>query len=891
MINSISRWGRLALVPVIAMLAVPAWSCPVATTDGGSDVRNLTSANFSPLGSVRADDLVAPATRAIAATPCTGGFAAGYPCSNVDLLSFMPLGDIGGGAGNDIWGWTDPQTGKEYAIMGRSSGTSFVDISDPISPVYLGNLPTHTSNSTWRDIKVSKNHAYIVSEASGHGMQVFDLRQLRGVTTPQTFSNTTHYGEFGNAHNIAINEETGFAYAVGTSTCSGGLHMIDVSSPAAPSFSGCYSDDGYTHDTQCVVFAGDSHSFHHGSELCFNSNEDTLTIVDVSNKANPVQIARLPYANSAYTHQGWLTEDHNYFLLDDELDESGQGHNTKTRVFDVSDPSAPFLAGEHVSSTAAIDHNMYVKGEYAFQANYRAGLRILKAEDPANAVLVEEAFFDVYPSNDNANFNGAWSTYPYFESGTVIVSGIESGLFVLRPTSLAPTFRLEIDPERLDVCGVGSASADLELAASEGFTEEVALTLSGAPPNITATLTESVMVPPATVGVDVSVTKSGSGQYRLTIDGDVGKERESVDLDVEVSDSAPLSAGIQMPANGSTNVSANQPLHWTSVDGAFRYDVEVATDAGFTNVIVSATDLSMPTYAGGAFPSDSTLYWRVTSHNACGSSTSVAASFTTAAPACTTYTSADVPKTIDASSVNTISSTLTSNSIGEVVDVNVIDLRGLHSYLGDLTFELIGPQLHAHRGPGNNRHAENAMVRIIEESCGSLDDFHVSLDDQAATPLPCPYNDQGTHLPSNNMSAFTGNPGTGDWTLNVSDSYPADGGTLIGWGLEICTTPSPQFLDSDGDGVADDLDNCVLVANPDQRDTHGDGIGNICDPDLNNDGTVNFLDLAEFSDNFLQTGPGLDADFNGDGTVNFLDSAIMQDFFFGPPGPSGIATF
>jgi len=194
---------------------------------------------------------------AMAMVPCVGGMAGSYPCQNVDLMAFMPLSGIGGGNGNDIWGWTDPLNGKEYAIMGRTNGTAFVDISDPVNPIYLGNLPTHTVNSTWRDIKVYANHAFIVSEASGHGMQVFNLTQLRNVVSPPvTFSNTAHYNGFGNAHNIAINEATGFAYAVGTSTCSGGLHMVNIQNPTSPTNAGCFSSDGYTHDTQCVVYAG-----------------------------------------------------------------------------------------------------------------------------------------------------------------------------------------------------------------------------------------------------------------------------------------------------------------------------------------------------------------------------------------------------------------------------------------------------------------------------------------------------------------------------------------------------------------------------------------------------------------------------------------------------------
>ena len=238
------------------------------------------------------------------ATPCVGGFADIYPCDNVDLLAFMPLADIGGGQGNDIWGWTDRSTGKEYAIMGRTSGTSFVDISDPENPVYLGNLPPHTSDSAWRDIKVYARHAFIVSEASGHGMQIFDLTQLRNVISPPvTFAETAHYAGFSNAHNVAINEDSRFAYAVGSNTCSGGLHMVDIQNSTTPTFAGCYSGDGYTHDAQCVIYSGPD-TEHQDKEICFNSNEDTLTIVDVTNKSVPVMLSRTRYSGSGYTHQG-----------------------------------------------------------------------------------------------------------------------------------------------------------------------------------------------------------------------------------------------------------------------------------------------------------------------------------------------------------------------------------------------------------------------------------------------------------------------------------------------------------------------------------------------------------------------------------------------------------
>ena len=369
------------------------------------------------------------------ATTCTGGIAGVNLCSNVDLMSSLGMNDIGGGLGSDIWGWRDASTGKAYAIMGRSTGTAFVDISDPLSPIYLGNLPPHAGNSQWRDIKVYSDHAFIVTEASLSGMQVFDLTRLRTVSSPPaTFSETAHYAEFSDAHNIAINEDSGFAYVVGTNTCEGGLHMINIQNPTNPTMAGCFSDDGYTHDAQCVNYIG-ADPDHQGAEICFNSNTDTLTIVDVTNKAAAEMLSRTGYTNSGYTHQGWLTEDHTYFVLGDEFDEAINPNvaGTTTYLWDVSDLDSPTLVGTHVSTTRAIDHNQYIKGEYTYQSNYQAGLRILDVTDIANGILTEVAFFDMVPSRDSpVLYEGTWGNYPFFDSEIVIVSERRQGLFVLR---------------------------------------------------------------------------------------------------------------------------------------------------------------------------------------------------------------------------------------------------------------------------------------------------------------------------------------------------------------------------------------------------------------------------------------------------------------------------
>ncbi len=379
---------------------------------------------------------------------CADGKAEGFDCSEVDMLSFVSIGDLGGGKGihmNDVWGWTDPETGHEYALAGRTNGTSFVDVTNAENPIYVGDLPmTAGANAAaWRDIKVFKNHAYIVSDGAGqHGMQVFDLTQLRSAKAPQMFTETAHYGEIGSAHNIVINEASGFAYAVGVNsggeTCGGGLHMIDINNPEAPKFAGCFGHEGtgragtgYSHDAQCVIYAGPD-TEHGGKEICFGGNETAVSISDVTDKANPIALSTAEYPNAGYTHQGWLTENHEYFYVNDELDEvSGGQAKTRTLIFDVRDLDDPILVKEHIGTTAASDHNLYIRGNYMYQSNYSSGLRILDITDPVNPV--EVGYFDVNPVGDNeAGFNGTWSNYPYFESGTIVVTGIESGLFMLK---------------------------------------------------------------------------------------------------------------------------------------------------------------------------------------------------------------------------------------------------------------------------------------------------------------------------------------------------------------------------------------------------------------------------------------------------------------------------
>lgn len=374
-------------------------------------------------------------------TVCNNGMAGTYPCSGYDLMSRIPLNTLGGTQGNlagsDIWGWTDSTSNKEYAIIALSNSTAFVDISNPTAPIFLGRLPTATTNSNWRDVKIYKNHAFIVADNVGtHGMQVFDLTRLRNVTNPPAnfTADTTYTNGVASCHNIVINESTGVAYLVGCSgNSNGGPIFLNVSDPKNPVSLGVYTTDGYSHDAQVVTYNGPD-SAHSGREIYIGSNENKVVVLDVTDKNNVRKLSEIAYTQIGYTHQGWFTEDQRYFILGDETDEQNFGFKTRTLVFDLQDLDAPRLSSTYLGTSNAIDHNGYVKGNEFFLASYRAGIRILDITNigASSNAMKEIGYFDTYPENNNAAFNGVWSIYPYFASGNIIISDIEKGLFVIR---------------------------------------------------------------------------------------------------------------------------------------------------------------------------------------------------------------------------------------------------------------------------------------------------------------------------------------------------------------------------------------------------------------------------------------------------------------------------
>ncbi|WP_278234461.1 choice-of-anchor B family protein [Isoptericola sp. AK164] len=403
---------------------------------------------------------------ALSGERCEDGMAADlFPCHKVDLASFTPLQDLDSTFLNDLWGWEDEVTGMQLAIVGTYEGTAFVDVTDGENPVLLGTLGAvdpGDSGNTWGDVRVFEDTAYIVTESidlstynpatgylEGNGVQIVDLTQFRGVTEEIEVVEEPRITDFTQSHNVSINTETGRMYVVGAvysvkNECavagsapvfsgSGGAIVYDLNGdPAAPSLIGCLNEDGYTHDIQCVVYEGPDEDYQ-GREICIGSNEDTVTLYDVTDIDNPVVLSRLDYEAAAYTHQGWLSEDHRFFFLGDELDELyGTTPERTTYIWDFADLDDAELIGIHGDGNSSIDHNMFVKDGLLYQSNYTSGLWIYDTWKADQGRVTSRGFFDVFPSDDRTEFFGTWGNYPYFGDGKVVVTSSDEGLFVLQ---------------------------------------------------------------------------------------------------------------------------------------------------------------------------------------------------------------------------------------------------------------------------------------------------------------------------------------------------------------------------------------------------------------------------------------------------------------------------
>ncbi len=394
------------------------------------------------------------------ASPCENGSSAGFECMGISLLSHVPLSDLptNSGAANDIWGHVDLNDMREYAIIGLLRGIAVVDVTDPTSPKVVGSVLGQPT--TWRDIKVYqyysssdqrwKAYAYVGADSVTEGLTIIDLSNL-----PNSISLVTRTTEDQRAHNVYISNvdyttntvlpgRSALLHAAGTENFGGAWRSFSLSNPSSPlpSYqltSGNRARD-YSHDTSSLLIddlRADRDCVDAQNGMCnvmLDFNEDELRLWDHTLSNDATELGSETYPNAQYVHSGWWSENKQYVILHDELDEQRSGINTTVHFFDISDLNSPTLVSSWVGPTRAIDHNGFVRGNRYYMSNYERGLTVLDISNPLSPQ--EVGYFDTFGASNNASFNGAWGVYPYLPSGTLLVSDIQGGLYVLRDDTL-----------------------------------------------------------------------------------------------------------------------------------------------------------------------------------------------------------------------------------------------------------------------------------------------------------------------------------------------------------------------------------------------------------------------------------------------------------------------
>ena len=325
---------------------------------------------------------------------------------NMNLIGTLNLQSNYG----DIWGYTDANTGKEYALLCvRNEGLSIIDITDDI-PVEVGFEDAVNPGIDSKDVKVYDHYAILINEKGP--VQIIDIAKPADPVTVATIDLPNGSG----AHNAYVDGK--YLYIIGENN-SGGILIYDMSTPTKPIAKGTFTPF-YYHDIYVrndTVFAA-------------GIRGDGIDIIDVSDKDKPFLIANFNYPGSG-AHNVWTTEDGKYIFVGDEI---GSGGN-HTRVFDIRDFANIEKVSDIIVDPEAIAHNCYVKGDLLYIAHYTEGLRVFNVADPVNPV--EVAYYDTYPA-EGYGFLGCWSVYPFFASGKIIASDMQSGLFVLQ-LDLHPT--------------------------------------------------------------------------------------------------------------------------------------------------------------------------------------------------------------------------------------------------------------------------------------------------------------------------------------------------------------------------------------------------------------------------------------------------------------------
>lgn len=335
-----------------------------------------------------------------------------------------------------------------------------------------------------------------------------------------------------------------------------------------------------------------------------------------------------------------------------------------------------------------------------------------------------------------------------------------------------------------------------------GFDDATTFSVTGQPAGTTVTFTPNPILVPGMVSFNVSDTAGAApGHYTMTVTGTSGSEVKTLTLYYDLYATTFPGMALAAPANGAVTQPTTLTLSWDANANATTYDVELATDAGFTTGVVSGTT-DTNSYDISGLEVATTYYWRVLPKNpSCSGTFSAPFSFETGLVACGDIASTNVPLAISAAGTPTVNSTLVIPAAeGAVISEITVDLNITHTWVRDLTVTLISPA--------------GTQVKLVDRPCTNvaLNNIVATFDDSGIA-LICANNPAvgGTIIPVDALSLFDGQNTAGTWTLRVADQAAQDGGTINSWTLNICTT---QPL-----GVAqNELTDFALYPNPNNGD-------------------------------------------------------------------------
>lgn len=340
--------------------------------------------------------LLSRALQAVFVLPLVSSIAFAQGSPNVQLLAHVNSYPSAGY--NDCWGYTAPD-GREYALLGVQTGTSIIDITNAPSVSEVTFIPSQTS--LWKDIKTYRHYAYVVNETGG-GMQIIDLSNL-----PDTATLAGTYAGFSTSHNISIDTANAILYAEGSG--SQPVRAISLANPLSP--------------VQASFFGISSHDILGRNNIAYVSEggNGSIGIFNISNPSVPVLVKRFSIPQAGYVHNAWPTDDGQYLMTTEET----TGKSVK--LWNISNLNAIHMTSEYRASPF-IAHNTHIKGNYAYISYYTEGLRIVDISNPDS--IREVGYYDTY-GGPGGGFDGAWGAFPFFASGKVLISDMQTGLYVV----------------------------------------------------------------------------------------------------------------------------------------------------------------------------------------------------------------------------------------------------------------------------------------------------------------------------------------------------------------------------------------------------------------------------------------------------------------------------